>query len=135
MGWFSKTFHHLTHKVKKVNWADLADKGKKGWSIGTQILGFARNTIPKLKQAAQVAALVPALSEFAVPIVAGLDMAGRVLDTIDLSRRVVEGEFPGIVSKKGNGNGNGDSISKIGTTPGVVPTAAVSPTPGVSIGD
>jgi hypothetical protein len=139
MGWFSRTFHKISHKVKKINWADLAHKGKKGWSIGTQILGFARKAVPKLKQVAQVAALVPALSEFAAPVVAGLDTAGRVLDTIDLGRQAVEKEFPGIKlekdNKNSNGFSNGSSISKMGTTPGVIPSVAI-PTPnGITIGD
>ena len=138
MGWFSKTFHKLTHKVKKINWADLADKGKRGWSIGTQILGFARKTIPKLKAIAQVAALIPGVGEFAAPVIAGLDTAGGVIAGLDLTREKVEEEFPGIVRKKDNKNSNGfsngSSISKMGTTPGVIPTAIVS-TPGITIGD
>lgn len=97
MGWFKRIFHKISHKVKKFNWADLADKGKRGWSVGTQILGVARQVVPKLKQVAQIAALVPGLSEYALPVVAGLDTAGKVLNTIDIGRQAVEKEFPSIV--------------------------------------
>tara|TARA_R110002051_G_scaffold3679_2_gene19833 strand:- start:5541 stop:5945 length:405 start_codon:yes stop_codon:yes gene_type:complete len=134
MGWFSKTFHKLRHKVKKVNWADLADKGKKGWSVGTQILGYARKANSKLKQVAEIAALVPGLSEYALPVVAGLETSGRVLSTIDKGRLAIEKEFPSIVRNSTPSKSRPEgALGKSKTT--IQPSVAIPTSGGVTIGD
>lgn len=96
MGWLSHSFHNLKHKVKRINWADVADKGKRGWTMGTQILGFARSVIPKMKQYAQVVSLVPSLGENAQIAIKGLERAESFLTRVDRARQRVEGRFPSL---------------------------------------
>ena len=137
MGWFSRTFHKIAHKVKKFNWADLAEKGKRGWSVGTQILGYTRNAIPKLKRVAQIAALVPGLSEFAIPALAGLETADRVLSVADRGRRAIEKKYPSIVrtshrgTRKPVSSNDKEIFNKFGTTHGVIPSVATGVTSGI----
>ena len=84
MGFFSRHFKKLSHKLKKVGqWHDIANKAKKGWNIGTQILGKAREILPKVKRVVEVAALIPGVGEFAAPVAAGLETADAVLTQIE----------------------------------------------------
>jgi len=48
MGFFHKIHKWANSKIKKVgNFHNTADKGKKGWNMGTQILGTIRNVFTK----------------------------------------------------------------------------------------
>jgi hypothetical protein len=91
MGWFSNVFKSISNKVKSVgNWYNIADKAKKGWNIGTQILGKAREILPKVKRVVEVASLIPGVAEFTAPIAVALETADAFLQTADKYKGNIE---------------------------------------------
>ena len=84
MGFFSNAYKWINDKAKKVaNFHDIAEKAKRGWNVGTQILGKARTILPKLKRVLEVASLIPVVGEYTAPLLAGVETADIALQTID----------------------------------------------------
>jgi len=91
MGWFSNVFKSVSNKVKSVgNWYNIADKAKKGWNIGTQILGTARTVLGPVKRVLEVASLIPAVGQYTTPLLAGVETADALLQTADKYKGSIE---------------------------------------------
>lgn len=129
MGWFKNAFNFVKAKVKKhANFHDLKEKAKKGWNIGTMLLGKARSFSGKAKKVARIAALIPGLQEYTLPILAGIETVDAALGTIDRYRKKAENLYS-VASKRRRNFGTRKKIdpriqnifNKLGTTPGIMP--------------
>lgn len=84
MGFFGKIHKWVNSKIKKVgNFHNIADKAKKGWNMGTQILNTARKVTKTAKKVVGVLNMVPGVQEFTMPLLAGIETADVALGTVD----------------------------------------------------
>jgi len=79
MGWFARAFSTIKDKVKNAA-PRIFNKVKKGWNVAGQVAGYTHSHImPKLKWGLRMASMVPALEEFALPALAGVEAADAAL--------------------------------------------------------